>query len=85
MALQWQDSPTMSVSVAINTNEDGFLATGSDTAAGTRTFSLSGIKADATYPQAQTVLNAFIGGIASGTYVATSAVRTIKSGVVESE
>ncbi len=83
MAYQWATANTMSVAVDVNTKADGTLATGSETAAGTKTFTLAGISSSATFPQAKTVLDAFIGDIASATYVESSAVQTIKRGVVE--
>lgn len=83
MALQWATPATMNVAVNVNTNEDGFLATGSDEAVGTKGFSIAGIKKDATFAETKGVLDAFIGGIADGSYDESSAVGTIKFGVVE--
>lgn len=83
MAYTWVTPTTMSVSVNVNTNDAGYIATGEDEVAGVKGFSLNGIKRDATFAQTKSVLDAFIGDIADGSYIEGSAVGTIKFGVVE--
>lgn len=83
MAYEFATATTGSVKMSVGLNESGYLATGSDTAVASKTFSIQGIKADANLSQANSVFNAFIGQIATGKYDSLSAVKTISVGVVE--
>lgn len=81
----WSAAPTSTVSVGVGVKADGTLATGSETAVANKTFNLAGIGTNATFAQTQTVLDAFVGGIASATYTASSAVLTTKKYAVEED
>lgn len=83
MAYEFATATTGSIKMLVGVNEDGYLATGSDTAVGSKAFSIAGIKADANLAQANSVFDAFIGNIAQGKHDSLSAIKTISVGVVE--
>lgn len=83
MAYTWATPATMSVSMGVNVNAAGNIAQSGDTVAGTKTISINGIKKDATFAQAKTVYDTFVGDIAGGSYVESTAQGTIKFGVAE--
>ena len=74
---------TATTGVPVNVNADGNIAQENDTVTGNKQFSIQGIKADATLAQANAVFDAFIGGIAGGSYDSLGATKTITVGVVE--
>lgn len=85
MAYTFSLDPTATLKTDVATNENGNIATSGQTATGKTTFTLKGIKKDATHAQVSAVLDAFVGGIAGGTYDPASLEGTIKFKTVEQE
>ena len=83
MAAQFATATTGVVKMPVNVTADGNIAQENDTVTGNKQFSIQGIKADATLAQANAVFDAFIGGIAGGSYDSLGATKTITVGVVE--
>lgn len=83
MAQNWAPLTTMTVKMDVATNENGNIATGEDTAAGKKTVSLNGIKADATFAQADKVYGAIMTDILGANYDKSTATRTMTGGVVD--
>ena len=85
MAYTWATPSTMSVSMGVNVNAAGNIAQDGEDAAGIKTISISGIKKDATFSQAKSVYDTFVGDIAGGSYVESTAQGVVKFGVVEQD
>lgn len=85
MAYQWATNKTMAVKFDVALNENGSIKQSGEEAAGKKTFTLQGVKSDATFDQANTVYNEIFGKIAGGTYDQSSGQRVITGGVVEVE
>lgn len=80
----WTPVKTAEVKVDIAMNGDGNIAIGTDTAAGTKAFTLKGFKVNGTPEQAETVLNNIVTKIAGGRINMSSATyQEAKRGVVE--
>lgn len=71
------------VKMPVNLKADGTIAQSGDTVAGTTTFTVPGIKANATLTEANTVFNAIVANIGGGSYDSLKAVKTITVGVTE--
>lgn len=83
MAQNWADIKTMTVKMDVALNEQGNIATGDDAAAGKKTVSLNGVKADATFAQADKVYGSILTDILGTTYDKKTATRTMTGGVVD--
>lgn len=83
MAYKFELDPTATIKTDVATNENGNIATSGQTAAGKTTFTLKGIKKEATHAQTSAVLNAFVGGVVGGTFDPATIEGTIKFKTVE--
>ena len=80
----WTPVKTAEVKVDIAMNGDGNIALGTDTAAGTKAFTLKGFKVNGSPEQAETVLNNIVTKIAGGRFNMSSATyQEGKRGVVD--
>lgn len=78
---EFVNNPVMSVSMKLPTNANGNIAQSGDTTAGTKLYTIPGIKKGATLAEANNVFDKFVGVIGGGDYDSLSAVRTVKEGV----
>ena len=83
MAYAFNNPTTAVLKANVGTNANGYLATGTDEVAGTKSFSIPGVKADATLAQAGSVFDAFVGTIANGKFDSLSTTKTVTYSVVE--
>ena len=81
---EWSTATTGSVKFDIATNERGNIAQTGQTAAGVKTYSMSNIKSDATFANANGVYGAFV-SLVGGRYDESTGELTIKKKVVEVE
>lgn len=80
----WSIPKVAEVKVDVALNEDGNLAIGADTKAGTKSFTLKGFKVNGSPEQASTVLQKIITNIAGGSFDSSTAVyREEPRGVIE--
>ena len=83
MAKQWKDPAVATVKFNIALNENGEIAQSSDTAAGNKSYSMNGIKRDATFDEASAVYGAFVTDLAGGRYDENSGKLIIEKTVQE--
>jgi len=78
MAKQWKTPAVATVKFNVALNENGEIAQASDTAAGNKSYSMNGIKQNATFDQASTVYDAFVGDLAGGRFDENSGEKIVR-------
>ena len=80
---EFKSAVTASVKMNVPMTSAGTIAQSGDTPASTKSISISGIKADATLSEANTVFETFLGDIAGGSFDSLTAKKTITQGVAD--
>lgn len=84
MAKQWTNPTTAKVAFDVALNEDGNIATSSQTAAGKKSYTLNNIKQDANFSDCATVFSTFTGAV-GGRYDEASGKKTVEYTVADVE
>ena len=85
MAYEFVTPVVAAVKMGIPVTEEGYLAGQGDTPAGKKAFTIQGVKTAATNAECATVFNAFVTGIAGGSYDSTTTVKTVTYTVAETQ
>ena len=78
---EFVNSPVMSVTMPLDVTSDATIAQATDTATASKSFTIQGIKKNATLTESAAVYDKFAVQIGGGNYDSLRATRTIKEGV----